>query len=181
MRKLIIIGIGLLYAGIISAQKYYTKTGETTFSGSKESFEPVEAINKSTTAILNVETGDVAALVFIRAFKFEIALMEEHFNENYMDTDLYPKAKFKGKISGFNLSALTAKEKEYPLHGTITIKGVEQPIKTLVKLKKVKGEIIARSTFKVKPEDFKIEIPSIVGNKIADEIIIKLNYVLNKK
>lgn len=171
----------LFITSYASAQKYFTKTGETEFKASVEAFEPVEAINKSTTVLLNTKDGTLAALLFVKAFHFEIALMEEHFNENYMESDKFPKAIFKGKIIGFDAASLSENEKEFTLKGTIKIRGKAKDIETIVQLKKINNSILLVASFTVSPQDFDIEIPSIVRNKIASAIQLKLNYELVEK
>lgn len=180
MKKIIYLSC-LLAMSSSYAQKYFTKTGKTEFKASVETFEPVEATNTSTTAILNTETGDVASLLFVKAFHFKVALMEEHFNENYMDSDKFPKAKFKGKIQGFNKSELSEKSSKYKLTGTLTVKGKTKNIESEADLKMKDGKIFVSSAFDVKPSDFDIEIPSIVRKKIAEKIKILVDYELAEK
>lgn len=170
-----------LMVGTVAAQKYYTKTGQTDFKASVAAFEPVEATSESTTAVLKADSGELAALLFIKSFHFRIALMEEHFNENYMDSDKFPKAKFKGKLEGFNMSDLSGTAKEYNLKGTLTVRGKEKEIATTAKVSKNGEKIIVESFFSVKPQDFGIDIPSIVREKIAKEINVTLNYELVEK
>lgn len=165
----------------MDAQKYFTKTGFTEFKASVEAFEPVEAKNNSTTAILNTENGEVAALMFIKAFRFKVALMEEHFNENYMDSDKHPKATFKGKLMDFDFAELGEEEKEYEVVGDLVIKEKTKEIKTVATLKVVDDKVFVTCQFSVEPGDFDIEIPSIVKNKIAESININLEYELDKK
>ena len=98
MKNAIVIIIGLLMSLHLNAQKYFTRTGTTQFEASEKVFEPVEATNKSTTAIFNTKTGAVATQVFMAGFQFKNALMQEHFNENYMDSHQYPKAVFLASI-----------------------------------------------------------------------------------
>jgi hypothetical protein len=167
--------------GTMTAQKYYTKTGETDFKASVAAFEPVEAKSNSTTAVLKVDSGELAALLFIKSFHFRIALMEEHFNENYMDSDKHPKATFKGKLNNFNMGDLSDTAKEYKLSGTLTVRGEKKEIETMAKVSKSGEKILLESSFSVKPQDFGIEIPSIVREKIAKEINIALNYELIEK
>lgn len=162
-------------------QKYFTRNGATQFSASVESFEPVEANSKSTSAILNSENGEVAAILFIKSFHFKIALMEEHFNENYMESDKFPKATFKGKIINFNQHKLNKEEKEFELLGTISIKGSATNIETKIKLRKNDENILASICFTVNPMSFGIEIPSIVSNKISELVEIKGEYILEQK
>ncbi len=179
MKNLIL--FALLLSQVCFAQKYYTKTGLTEFSASVQAFEEVAAKNNSSSAVLKTETGDFAALLFIKGFRFKVALMEEHFNENYMDSDQFPKATFKGKLLGFNNNNLSDTSTEVPLEGVLTVRGVEKDIKTIAQLSKKDDKLILKTTFKVTPGDFNIKIPSIVRKKIAEEIIITAHYELIKK
>ena len=165
----------------VSAQKYFTKTGLTDFKASVEAFEAVEATNNSTTAVLNSANGQFASLIFVKAFHFKVALMEEHFNENYMDSDKFPKATFKGNIENYNHDELKNEEIEYTISGTLTIKGVSKNIKTKATLCNLNNVVSIKANFSVKPQDFNIKIPGIVREKIAKEINIHLNYQLNEK
>ena len=180
MKYLILVAM-IMTSSFSFAQKYFTKTGKTEFKASVEAFEPVEATNNSTTAILNVATGDVASLLFVKSFKFEIALMEEHFNENYMDSDVHPKATFKGKLGDFDVSKLSDTFQSFPLSGVLTVKGKNKNVTTTAQLKMVEGKIYVESHFSVKPEEFDIEIPGVVKEKIAKSINIDLHYELIKK
>ncbi|MFD2567259.1 YceI family protein [Pseudotenacibaculum haliotis] len=180
MKKTVCIILCMIACQVAISQTYFTRTGFTEFKASVEAFEPVEAKNNSTTAILKTQTGDIAAQLFITAFKFRVALMQEHFNENYMDSDKFPKAVFRGKLDNFDMSSLSG-EKEYNLNGSLTIKGVKKEINTKALLKKDGEKIVLSATFSVKPQDFDIKIPSIVRKKIADKINITLNYELVEK
>ncbi|PZW42614.1 YceI-like domain-containing protein [Mesonia algae] len=171
----------LFVSQLTIAQKHFTKTGITTFIASVDTFEPIEAKNESTTVILNTETGAIAALLFVKAFHFEIALMEEHFNENYMDSNKYPKATFKGKLINFNHENLTSETKTLQLKGTLSIHGKEKQIETEAQLKKLNHKIIFTSHLSVKPEEFDIKIPGIVREKIAKSINLNLDYELIEK
>lgn len=170
----------LLICQIGHAQKYFTRTGTTQFKASEAAFEPVEAINNSTTAILNVKTGQVAAQVFIAAFEFENALMQEHFNENYMDSHQYPKAILQGKLKNFSKKKLKSNS-SFDLEGTLTIKGIEKEVQTKVDVKEKNNRLYVTTNFWVKPEDFAIKIPAIVRDKIAQQIQISIVYELIEK
>nr|MBX2829265.1 YceI family protein [Flavobacteriaceae bacterium] len=161
--------------------KYVTKNGVIDFEASVPSFEEVKAKNSTASAILNAETGEFASLALIQGFRFKVALMEEHFNENYMESAEYPKAIVKGSLEGFDFDGLSEKIKEYDFKGTITVHGVSKSLETKVMLKQ-EGEGIAMSTsFILNPEDFNIKIPSIVSNKIADEVTVAAMYTLSQK
>ncbi|WP_299122025.1 YceI family protein [uncultured Tenacibaculum sp.] len=179
MKKIIILAI-ILVSQSITAQKYFTRTGSTHFKASVEAFEPVEATNNSSTAILKTNTGDIAAQLFITAFKFKVSLMQEHFNENYMDSDQYPKATFRGKLEGFSLENLS-NSKEFPLKGTITVRGKKKKVNTTAKVVLKNNKIMLNSNFFVQPQDFGIKIPSIVRKKIAEQINVSIAYELVEK
>ena len=180
MKKIALI-LFLLISFSTFAQKYFTKTGNTQFKASVEAFEPVEATNKSTTAIININSGEIASLLFVKAFNFRVALMQEHFNENYMDSSTFPKATFKGSISDFNFSNISSTEKKHLLKGILTVRGVEKEIETLATFSKKEDKLLMVTSFGVKPEDFNIKIPKIVSSKIAGTINISLAYEFIKK
>lgn len=179
--KYILITLITAFSFHLNAQKYFTKTGHTEFKASMDSFEPVEAINNSTTAIFNILSGKVAALVFINAFHFDIALMGEHFNENYLFSDLFPKAKFNGQFVNYSNYTLTEKAQSIPLKGTISIKGIEKALEIPVSIKKVNDVITVDANFQIHLKDFNIEIPGAVKGKVAKTVNIKLHYELKKK
>ena len=181
MKNILFIGALFLVTTSLSAQKYFTKTGTTEFKASVEAFEPVEAVNKSTTVVLNTENGQIAGLLFVKAFHFEIALMQEHFNENYMDSDKYPKATFRGQLEDFDIENLSAESKDVKLKGTLTVHGKEKTIDTIAQLKKEGDKIVFTSILSVEPQEFDIKIPGIVREKIAKSINLTLNYELVKK
>ena len=161
----------------IAQEKYYTKSGSITFESSVPSFEEVKATNNKVTAIFKPETGDIAALVLVKAFRFKIALMEEHFNENYAESNKYPKAKFSGKIKDYNLK----KNNEVIISGKLTFHGVTQQIEVPASIKKQNNSIQLTASFSLEPEDFGIHIPKIVRSKIAKKVDVTLSFTLNKK
>lgn len=159
--------------------KYLTKTGMISFEASVPSFEEVAAKNNSVTAIINTENGEIAALVLIKGFRFKNALMEEHFNENYAESNKYPKAIFEGNIETFSKENI---EGSFKITGNLTFHGVTNIIKEIpIKIIKTGNKIIVSGAFKVLASDYKIEIPKIVRNKIAEDVEIKFNLELLKK
>jgi polyisoprenoid-binding protein YceI len=181
MNKRIFITLLILcLATSITAQgKYKTKTANITFEASVPSFEEVKGTNENVSAILNIETGEFASLALVTGFRFKVALMEEHFNENYMESSVFPKAVFKGKLDGFSMSDVSEEISEYTLKGSITIHGVTRPLGAQVKVKKVNDVIELATEFILKPEQFNIKIPKIVSNKIADEVFVLAMYSLS--
>lgn len=186
MTKKIVLAISCLLligaSAVYSQEKYITKSGEIGFEASVSSFEPIKATNKGASAILNAESGELAALVLIRGFRFRVALMEEHFNENYLESQQYPKATFTGKLAGFSKNALANdKVLETTLKGQLTIKGRAKEVVAKASLKRTDGLISLHTSFIVAPSDFDIKIPGIVKNKIAERITIKVDLVLTKR
>lgn len=161
-------------------QKYITKTGSVKFEASVPSFEEVAAENKSTSAVLETATGEFAALSLMKGFRFKVALMEEHFNENYVESSKYPKATFKGKIEDFDLSQVTTAEKTFTVSGDLTLHGKTKRVSSTAKVSKSGNAIKITGSFTVKPEDFGIDIPKVVSSKVADKIAVDYNFQLNK-
>lgn len=180
MKKLLV--LLFLFVGIfhVSAQKYITKTGSLKFEASVDSFEEIAAENKNTSAILESSTGEIAVLTLMKGFRFKIALMEEHFNENYVESDKFPKATFKGKIEGFDVSKLSSTPKIFKISGDLTLHGKTKKITTNAKILKSGDKITVTGDFDVKPEDFDIEIPKLVSKKVADKVKTTFNLLLTK-
>lgn len=163
-----------------TAQKLITKTGNVKFQASRSSDEEVAAENKSASAVLDQTTGDFAALILIKGFRFKTALMEEHFNENYMESEKFSKATFKGRFDVFDSSKITNTPLNLTLKGDLTIHGKTKPVTVTVKVSKAPSGLNIIGAFEVKPEDFDIEIPSLVRNKIADKVKIAYSFLLTK-
>lgn len=155
------------------AQLFSTAVGSISFF-SKTPVENIEAQSAQTLSVLNVKTKDMAFSVGNTSFKFQNKLMEEHFNEKYMESEKYPQSTFKGRI---NEDVDLTKDGEYTVTvtGKLNIHGVEQertvPGTVLVK----DGTITLGSMFKVKVVDHKIQIPKLVLAKIAEEIEVKID------
>jgi polyisoprenoid-binding protein YceI len=163
----------------VAQGKYLTKTGVLSFEASVPSFEEVEAKNNSVTAIINTENGEIAALALIKGFRFKNALMEEHFNENYAESNKYPKANFKGKIANFSPENATG---NFKINGELSFHGVTKAIENIpATVNNNNGKIIIEGTFKVLVSDFKIAIPKIVKNKISDDVSIHFKFELQKQ
>lgn len=163
------------------AQKVYTKNGTITFF-SKSPLENITAINKQVMSVLNTENGDLQFSLLVKGFHFEKALMEEHFNENYMESDKFPKSTFKGIISNVASVDFT-KEGEYAVSvsGDLTIHGVTQKVSVPGTIRVKNGNVSAVSTFKVKVADYNISIPKVVKDNIAEQIEISVNCSFDQK
>jgi len=178
MKKSLLVCFLFCATGLFAQEKMVTKTGKVTFEASVPSFEEVKAKNDGVTFILNSKTGEVAGLALMKGFRFKIALMEEHFNENYMESDKYPKATFKGKIESFDVKALTATAKEYTIKGKLELHGKSKDVTSVAKIRKTDAGIEIISNFSVNASDFDIKIPSVVKNKVSNTINIKTEFTV---
>lgn len=177
MLKKHLVVTGLLVASLSSQaqDKYFTKTGKIEFY-SKASMEDIEAKNKTVAAVLDTKSGALQFSVLMKGFEFPKALMQEHFNENYVESDKYPKAEFKGSIAN-NAAINYAKDGSYPaqVNGKLTIHGVTKDIKANGTIKVDDGKIDAASVFNVLVSDYKIKIPSLVKEKVSNTIKITVD------
>ena len=166
---------------LLSAQKLYTKNGSVSFF-SASPLENISANNNQVMSVLTLPTGDLQFSVLIKSFHFKKSLMEEHFNENYMESDKYPKASFKGKINDLSKANFT-KDGVYTVEvsGDLTMHGVTNKISTPGTITVRSGVITAAADFKLKLADYKISIPKIVKDNIAEVIDIKLSCLYDQK
>ena len=161
-------------------QKVITKNGNIRFY-SETPVETIEAINTQVNSALDISTGDFVFKVLIKAFEFKKALMQEHFNENYMESDKLPNATFTGKIS--NLKDINFnKDGIYDaiVEGNLTIHGVTKKISEKGSIEVKSGKFIAKAVFNVKPKDYNISIPGSVVANIAESIKVYVDVTLEK-
>ena len=159
----------------ISAQKYVTKSGMVKFS-SDAPLEKIEAINNNVMSAIDLSKHVVVVKVLVKSFRFEKALMEEHFNENYMESDEFPNSTFKGKF--IDAPDMNSKHiQEIKIEGVLNIHGIDRPTGTVVKLKVEGNTVKIEGKFDVKLDDFSIDIPSAVTGKISEnlEVYFKFN------
>jgi len=156
------------------AMRYFTRNASVSFS----SFAPLEKIEASTNSgscVIDISTGQVEFAVLIRSFNFKKALMQEHFNENYMESNKYPKAIFKGMIPDFkSINWTTNGTQTAGVQGDITIHGVTKPLETKVVFRMENGKVFADADFDLIVADFNISIPSVVRDNIARTVKVKL-------
>ncbi|SHI41553.1 YceI family protein [Aquimarina spongiae] len=171
--KSIITTIACLILSVMSygQEKFLTKSGHVSFF-SHSPIEDIEAENDQVLSIIDTNNGAIAISILMKSFLFEKALMQEHFNENYVESDKYPKATFKGELINFSTLENNA---EVTIKGNLTIHGVTKPTVIKAKIKKTEGNISLEGNFPVKVEDFNIEIPSVVVNNIAKTIKVTFN------
>jgi hypothetical protein len=180
MKKIILL-IFILLVNLTFAQRLLTRSGEIKFDASMPNL--VEIVGKSNTvsAILDLATGQFATSVIIKSIRFKVPLMEEHFNENYMESSKYANSTFKGKIAGFDAKKLTATKIAYDVEGDLTIHGVTKKVKTKIFLTSNGSKLGATGNFFVHAQDYGIEIPSLVKEKFAEQIKVSFSFDLDSK
>jgi len=180
LKTIIFLSIFLLanISGI--AQKYFTRTAEVIFF-SEAPTENIEAENRQVTCILNTENGEIAFSIQMKGFHFEKALMEEHFNENYVESHKFPKSTFKGKVVDFDkIDIINAGTHKVSVVGEILLHGVAKKIKADGEIRIDGDKIMLTSKFDLRIEDYKIDIPKAVINKIAESIEVSLSATLTE-
>lgn len=172
LKKHLFLFLALSVSVILShaQDRFYTKTGRINFV-SKAPMEDIEGKNKTVTAVLDTKSGAMQFAVQMKGFEFEKQMMQQHFNENYVESDKYPKAEFKGTIVN-NKDIRYAKDGTYAatVKGKLTIHGVTKDVETKGSIKVNGGKIDASSRFNVLLSDYNIKIPSIVKDKVSNSI-----------
>lgn len=175
MKKIsVTLSIILLSLAGFSQKILSTKSASINFSATG-GVEEIAAVNNEVDCKLVDNTGQMVFTLLVKGFKFENQLMEDHFNENYMESTKFPKASFKGFIT--NIAKVTfAKDGTYnaEVEGTLNIHGVDQKVKTTGTITVAGGKITMKSNFKIKLKDYKIS-GSYIGDKIAAEASISVN------
>ncbi|MEO6001281.1 MAG: YceI family protein [Chitinophagaceae bacterium] len=165
---------------IANAQdKYFTKTGKISFY-SVAPLEDIEAHHRSVTAILNNKLGTLQFMLLINGFEFEKALMQEDFNEYYLESDKFPKAEFKGQIT--NNSAITYyKDGEYAamVKGMLTIHGETKETEATGKIIIKEGKILLNASLNILLSDYKVTIVKLVKDKISNKVKIAVDASLD--
>ena len=164
---------------IIAQEKFTTNSGVINFEASVPFFEEIKAFNNTAVINLDTKTNSFSCTVMMKDFIFELDLMQQHFNENYIESERYPKAVFKGKIANFDIKEVTAVEKEYLIIGKLYIHGKFKQIEVNAQIKKVNKGIQVTSNFPITIADFNIQIPEKVASKIAKTANTSLSGVMH--
>jgi polyisoprenoid-binding protein YceI len=173
MKTCSILFLLLLVNFSISAQKYVAeKTFVSFFSDAV--LEDITADNKKASSIFNSANGDIAFSIPIKEFQFAKSLMKEHFNEKYMESDKYPKSTFQGKVTGYDLQ--TADVQKATAKGKLTIHGVTREVEIPGTIEKQGDKLVMKSKFKVRLEDYKVEIPTLVFQNIAEVVEVTVDF-----
>lgn len=171
--KFSLFAAGLLLTALqVDAQKYISDRSTIKFF-SDAKLEDIEAENKHAVSIFNPTTAEIVFSVPIRQFQFEKQLMQEHFNEKYLESEKYPKATFQGKLVAFDaskeLQQATAK-------GKMTIHGVSRDVEIKGTVQRVAQKYVMKSSFLVKLIDYKIEIPQLLWQNIAEQVEVTIEF-----
>ena len=178
---MMILAITISISYTLSAQKYYTKNGNISFF-SKTNIENISADNNQVVSVLNTQTGELQFSLLIKNFHFKKALMEEHFNENYIESEKFPKSTFKGNIADISKVNFNSDGTyNVSVAGDLTLHGVTQKVTSNGTITVKGGKINASAKFPAKPSDFNIEIPKLVKDNIAETIDVTVNCDYDQK
>ncbi len=155
------------------SQIYLTRNGTVSFFSSTEK-ETIHAVNNQAYAVIDIDKKNLAFALLMKGFLFEKELMQEHFNENYVESDKYPKASFSGTYSG---DVNTAKNGVYKItvKGNLTIHNITRSVEEPATIEVKNNALAGTAQFTIKPEDYGISIPSLVREKIAKEMTIDVH------
>lgn len=170
----------LLIAVSLHGQRYITKNGYIRFFSSTP-VEDIKAHNRQVKAVLDSQTGELVFKVLMKSFSFKKALMQEHFNEKFVESHKYPTSTFKGKIlNPGQINYDNNGEYSVTVNGKLTIHGVTQKIKEEGTLTVKGDEVRAQTEFMVTVADYDIEIPATVRDNIAEKVKVTVDCKLKK-
>lgn len=175
------IGAAMFMALAPTGNLYFTRNGHVSFLSSTP-LEDIKGDNNQVVSILDVSSGAMEFSILINAFQFDKAKLQEHFNENYMESTKFPKATYKGTVSNLaDIKFGTAGTYKTKVNGKMTIHGVTKDLATEGTIE-VKGtQLLVKSNFTVNPEDYQVKIPDAVKDKIAKSIKVSVDCTLNPK
>jgi polyisoprenoid-binding protein YceI len=182
MKKFLLILLVFTAANSVSAQKVFTKNGKISFF-SKTDMEDISADNNQVMSVLNTQSGELLFTALIKSFKFEKALMEEHFNENYMESNKFPKASFKGALDD-KTKVDFGKDGTYKvsISGDLLIHGVTKKVSAVPGTITIKeGKATGNSKFNIKLADYDVNVPSVVKKNISESIEITVSCLYDQK
>ena len=171
--------IYLLFSTQVLAQQFYTNKGKISFF-SEAPLEDISAVNENVSAIIDSQTGGFAFRVKIVDFTFPNSLMQEHFNESYLESEKYPLSTFTGVIDNFSDLDLS-NEQNLMVNGSLSMHGISKYAQMKVSAQMINDELHISSAFNVTLEDYDIDIPKIMMYKIAEIITVTVEIKLNKR
>ncbi len=166
------------WSGVAAQDKYFTRNGSVSFSCGT-ALETIDAANAGASCVLVASTGQVQAAVLMRAFEFDKDLMEQHFNENYVESDKFPKSTFSGRITNMDDVNLKADGKyAVRLAGDMSLHGVTRSIEADGTIEVRGGLVVARAELTLPLKDYDISIPGVVKDKIAESATVNMTFDL---
>jgi len=177
VRKILLI---LYFVPLFSRDLYITRSGVISFF-SHTPIEDIVAVNRQASCVLDLETGSLAFQVPIRGFEFPNALMQEHFNENYLESNKFPRAKFEGKIEDWLELNLDSDSLKVRVNGILTIHGISKEVSESARITQIGDDFNGLAKFEIAPDEYDIKIPKIVRNNIADIVQVTVNVKLKQK
>jgi polyisoprenoid-binding protein YceI len=153
---------------------YFTRSGQIYFISKTDAID-IDATNNQVASFFDIESGKIQFAVLIKSFEFTLATAKEHFNEEYMESDKFPKAIFKGEIIDYDKNKLQTNSIHHvKVKGEITIKGITKNIEVTGQITKQNNQVLASSDFKLSTDDFGIKVPKLVEHRVAKEVSVKV-------
>jgi len=180
MKKILLISLTFFSLFSFSQEKFISRNGLIQFIASTP-LETIDPVNNHVSCILDTENGNLVFQMKMISFKFEKALMEEHFNEKYVESDKFPKSTFVGKIQNWDDFIWNGTEQNIVVKGKIIIHGIEKAIIVKGLIGTSKSTISLSSSFDIIISDFGIEIPRLVRDKISETVKVEVNVTLKQK
>lgn len=183
MKKILLLILIACSINTIAQNRYVTKSGHIQFF-SEAPLENIDAHNRQVGGILDLTKKEVAVSLLIKAFKFDKSLMEEHFNENYLESDKYPKSTLVGTLQ---LKEALDPNKlgvyQVTIDGKLTLHGVTKAVTIPGTIEVQKDQLLAKAKFKISIKDYNVEIPTLVIKNIAEvvDVTVELPFTLEKK
>ncbi|MDP3394457.1 YceI family protein [Sediminibacterium sp.] len=177
MKRLLFVLVMVAVAQLHAQERLLCRNASVKFF-SKMPLENIEAVNNQGLSVIDLASGKIEFSVLLKGFIFPNALMQEHFNENYVESSKYPRAQFKGVIQSIPVIDLT-KNADYNLtvNGTMQLHGQSKEISTMAQLHVKEGKVTGESIFDLVLEDYAIQIPKLVKDKIAQKISINVKAI----
>ena len=180
MKNILLISLTFFSLYSFSQEKYLSRNGKIQFIASTP-LETIDPVNNYVSCILDTENGNLVFQMKMISFKFEKALMEEHFNEKYVESDKFPKSTFVGRIQNWVDFNWNGTEQNIVVKGNITIHGIEKEIIVKGVIETSTSTISLSSSFDIIISDFGIDIPRLVRDKISESVNVQVNVTLKQK
>jgi YceI-like domain len=164
----------------VNAQgKFYTKSGKISFFSST-SVEDIDAVNKTAVCLLDSKTGDLQFAVLLKGFEFKKALMQEHFNSDYVESDKYPKSEFKGQVTNNSVVNYTTNGTyKVNVKGKLTIHNVTKDVETSGTITVKDGKVMANAVFTILIADYNITVPKLYTDNISKSLKVTVDCTLD--